>query len=340
MDQRRIKRKLTAGEIEMLKRVFGGEVNYDLIRIHNYDGDTTDDTERSYHGANMIYLFDGDYADDISTSGDMEKKYVLVHEVAHAWQYQCGRLSHQENLDAHYRSASEKAESNLKSIKRDIEYEVTRNRKEDQDYVRKRLELKHRDTMHKLWIAGYVNKLKIKEDKNGYLIRQGYDPILSTMGPRHEFNPPQTHFDYPGGSKAHDLAPVEREFIENDRPRDGERLSDFMWRNPEIRRYYKDKEDLADNMRKWAEEDDGSGSDRPDYNYLLHHAGTVNFYDLRIEAQAELIAEYFLVKNGVDPRTIGSTNFLTRPPVAFYEKIIPFVIDPPPINLFPANFKD
>ncbi len=81
-------------------------------------------------------------------------------------------------------------------------------------------------------------------------------------------------------------------------------------------------------MKLCAEDDEGKGNSLSDYNYLNMKSGSVGFFDLRDEAQAELIADYFILKKRMDPRTVragAGITMLPRPPLAFYEKIIPFI---------------
>ena len=325
-------RGLTAAERLMLQRVFNGQVDFSLITIRNYDPDDPNN-DRSFHSENVIHLLDGDYADDISL-GTMEQKAVLVHEVAHAWQYQkTGYCSSQEELDAHFQQKAYDAwYEHAVVIQRQIEAQLL----EWSDYLKTELPrtpvAEHADfkaavrdyqsrVLSKLYkkqdslIGVQARALRnVASDKSGYLDRESYDPVLSAMGPLDEFESAPSHI----GRPAYLDAP----------PAPGERLSDFLWRNPAVKRGFGTKSDLRLYLECHAHEEDGSGTSHIDYNYMLKRPGTVGFYDLRVEAQAQVITEYFLIKNGVDPRVIFQTNMNTRPPLRFYEKIIPFLATP------------
>ncbi len=336
-------RKLKITERELLERVFNGAVNYDLIRIFDTDPDDPQRT-RSYHSENMIYLLGGDYADDIS-KGTMKQKGTLVHEVAHAWQFQkTAYCSGQEEQDAHFKQKAYDAwHEHAIMVQRQIEAaildwsdqlkdEMERAPRTQLPAVKAALRQYHSSVLQKLYnkrdsLKGVESRARarIATDKASYLSQEAYDPILTTVGPLDEFESRQSHVN--GAFGKSNAGPPSLSFA-NAKPLPNERLSDFMWRQAEIKEAFGTKSNLRLYLECNAHEEDGSNASFLDYNYMLKKPGTVGFFDLRVEAQAQLITEYFFLKNGVDPRTVWYDDLNTRPPLSFYEKTIPFLATP------------
>lgn len=87
------KRRLTAGEKELLRDVFRGMIDYDRIRLQDGAGRNPIALValRSPKNWAMTYLSTihynkGRFRDDFSTGEDRDKA-LLVHEIAHVWQY-------------------------------------------------------------------------------------------------------------------------------------------------------------------------------------------------------------------------------------------------------------
>ena len=85
-------RGLTAGEIAMLRQVFGSSVDYGSVKLHNHGywmffGFQPDDTATAPNGE--IYLpadlFSPDFSREFSG-----RQHLLIHEMTHVWQYQLG----------------------------------------------------------------------------------------------------------------------------------------------------------------------------------------------------------------------------------------------------------
>ena len=85
-------RGLTAGEITMLRQVFGAAVDYSAVKIHNHGywlffGFQPADTATAPDGE--IYmpadLFSKDYSSELN-----DRQHLLVHEMTHVWQFQLG----------------------------------------------------------------------------------------------------------------------------------------------------------------------------------------------------------------------------------------------------------
>ena len=325
-----IKRRVTSGEREMLYGVFQGALNCDLISILNYNP-YDPDNKRSFEAENQVHLLGGDYAPDLSKAGSMSQKATFVHECAHAWQYQhTGYESTREERDTHFKSMSYDALLEIERIQGAIDSECTSysSLPREQDLAANAVRQYYRKALDSLDGVIATSKANIGADKKGYVAQHAYDPIIGVTGPLGKYESRQTQFVMPAESTDSSDVLLER-IISEAKPEPGERLSDFLWRTagPRIQGTIGSKELLKADMKKWAQEDDGSGTDLPDYNYMLCKPGTVGFFDLRSEAQAEMIADYFLLKSGVDPRSIGLDCgvFLTRPPLAFYEDMLPFV---------------
>jgi hypothetical protein len=81
-------RKLTPGEIDLAKSVFGNSIDYSKVRIHN-------DKSNVFQGKNVTVTPNGElycannYCDDFSK----ESRHHFIHEMTHVWQYQNNVLS-------------------------------------------------------------------------------------------------------------------------------------------------------------------------------------------------------------------------------------------------------
>ena len=85
-------RGLTAGEVAMLRQVFGSSIDYGAVKLHNHGywmlfGFQPDDTATAPNGE--IYLPAELFKADFSLEMDVHKR-LLVHEMTHVWQYQLG----------------------------------------------------------------------------------------------------------------------------------------------------------------------------------------------------------------------------------------------------------
>lgn len=86
-------RRLTSGEITMLRQVFGNSIDYSSVKIHNHGywlffGFQPDNTAVAPNGE--IYmpadLFSADFSKELSN----RRRRLLVHEMTHVWQHQLG----------------------------------------------------------------------------------------------------------------------------------------------------------------------------------------------------------------------------------------------------------
>ena len=85
-------RRLTSGEVAMLRQVFGSSVDYGSVKLHNHGywvffGFQPDDTATAPDGE--IYMPADLFKADFSLEMDIHKR-LLVHEMTHVWQYQLG----------------------------------------------------------------------------------------------------------------------------------------------------------------------------------------------------------------------------------------------------------
>lgn len=81
-------RGLTAGELAVARRVFGESIDYQAVRIVHgkYVGRQPDTTLMTPQG--VIFAPAQTYQADYSH--DAHRRSVFIHEMAHAWQHQCG----------------------------------------------------------------------------------------------------------------------------------------------------------------------------------------------------------------------------------------------------------
>ena len=83
-----ISRKLTSGEVDMLKLIFGSGIDYDATRINNFKWHffQPDDTTMTPNG--QEYWNPGDYEVDFSPpSVSLSKRGWFVHEGTHLYQH-------------------------------------------------------------------------------------------------------------------------------------------------------------------------------------------------------------------------------------------------------------
>lgn len=78
-------RRLTAGEVEMAREIFGDQINYNRIFITRNNSDTT---SRVMSG--RMRMSRGAYADDYSRIQNPERISIYFHELVHIWQEQQG----------------------------------------------------------------------------------------------------------------------------------------------------------------------------------------------------------------------------------------------------------
>ena len=326
-----IEREVTFGERMMILDVFGWEVDIGLIRI--YDSDTVGHGKtRTYTMQNQVHLLDGDYAPDLSKA-DIAQQATFIHECAHVWQHQNTSFK-STKMESDKRFEKMKYESVLLSAQNSITYfegiindECSSKPPWEQDQVADARRQYYRKALDSLGgvIASYrAAERKHRSDKRNYVDQEAYDPVIE-FGPLPEFESQPTAFVANGSD------PILQNTLSSQKPIPNERLSEFLWRASRShweKKGISSRIELKEYMKQYAKEDEGMGNSLSDYNYLNVKPGSVNFFDLRDEAQAELISDYFLLKKHIDPRTVNagaSITVLPRPPLAFYEKIIPFI---------------
>lgn len=84
-------RKLTSGEIELCKKLFGNAIDYRFVRIHKgklIPGVQSDQVSMTPWGE--LYMPDDNYLEDFSTVTGKKINYLhhFIHEMVHVWQYQ------------------------------------------------------------------------------------------------------------------------------------------------------------------------------------------------------------------------------------------------------------
>lgn len=89
-----VDRPLTDGERQMSAFVFKNEVDTKLVRIR-YPEKPLNENRRAYTEDNTIKYphhfkngTDTQYSEDISKSSHLDKRTILIHELAHVWQHQ------------------------------------------------------------------------------------------------------------------------------------------------------------------------------------------------------------------------------------------------------------
>jgi uncharacterized Zn-binding protein involved in type VI secretion len=85
-------RSLTAGEIDIARKVFGTSVDYARVKVHNHGywlffGFQDKNTAVTPNGE--MYFPKGVHEDDYSALG-VDKQHWFIHEMVHVWQYQLG----------------------------------------------------------------------------------------------------------------------------------------------------------------------------------------------------------------------------------------------------------
>lgn len=83
-----VSRTLTIGEFHVCQGVFGGAINYNLVRIHNYAAYPFQDKKTAVTPNGELYFPAGVYKPDFSVS--LADAAWLVHEMTHVWQHQQG----------------------------------------------------------------------------------------------------------------------------------------------------------------------------------------------------------------------------------------------------------
>ncbi len=318
----RIKRRATTGEHEMLFSVFRGKLKCSSLVIVNYDRKHPEET-RSFAHHNRVHLLGGKYAADLSTCGDMHKRSTFIHECAHVWQYQNHITSGQDEMDGWFKSGEVAAKNRIKEIEATL-FEETRNVEKRHGYsaATKYLEKKKTEISY-LETRASENAKKVGMDKRAFIENKLYDPIYNG-------GPVDTFVNYKWVSEVAPAKPdIGKRMSANEKPPHmGERMSDYMWRVgiPEFKALFGTLEKLKAMMKRIVTGDDGTPTATINYNYMmLLRLGYYKFLDLRHEAQAALIGEYYLIKNGVDPRTViggGYSSFKRRPELKFYEEML------------------
>ncbi|WMJ68803.1 PAAR domain-containing protein [Stenotrophomonas sp. 24(2023)] len=85
-------RSLTAGELEIARKVFGSAVDYSKVKVHNHGywlffGFQDKNTAVTPNGE--MYFPKGIYEEDYAALG-VDKQHWFIHEMVHVWQYQLG----------------------------------------------------------------------------------------------------------------------------------------------------------------------------------------------------------------------------------------------------------
>lgn len=80
-------RKLTDGEINLAKSVFGDAIDYDAVRVQNRKFFFLQSKHTSMAPDGHIYMAASLRADDYSRE-DPVTQSIFIHEMAHVWQYQ------------------------------------------------------------------------------------------------------------------------------------------------------------------------------------------------------------------------------------------------------------
>ncbi len=90
-------RKLTAGEMALLGKIFKGSMEYDQVRIHHkkWSAFQADDRAMSPDGETWYSPVDKDYSDDFSKENlddatAAQRVATFIHEMTHVWQKQSG----------------------------------------------------------------------------------------------------------------------------------------------------------------------------------------------------------------------------------------------------------
>src|SRR5580658_68574 len=81
-----ISRKLTLGEITMLKSVFGSQITYDSVLIHDYKWWPFQPARTTMTPNGEEYWNKNDYVADFSHA-DLSKRAWFIHEGAHLYQH-------------------------------------------------------------------------------------------------------------------------------------------------------------------------------------------------------------------------------------------------------------
>jgi len=303
-------RLLTFGELEMLTAFFNDRAAFRVAMVHDtidpraqevFDNRGT--SPRSHQHDGNLYMLNGDYSDDY-TKASTQLKALFIHEMAHVWQYR--RTGYKSGMVARNRRADVLADMIYES---ELCYQV----------LYKDLAPSKRAALMVV-AQEYLDSLEgVRMDllshtngfKDAYLFSNNdANQAAVSMGPK-----PKWQAEAEEDVRRSLVSPFKESI---GAPRDGETFSDYAWRNPSIQKHFSSK---AAMIATWTD------YDQLDYNYILQPMGNLGFFDLHDEAQAQMITDYFLIKNGIDPRTVPlciSVSGRKRPPLDYYEKIIPF----------------
>ncbi len=83
-------RKLTSGEITLLRSMFGNAVNYTTVRIYDKKFITAQGDTMAIAPNGNIYFAPKVHKNDFSLASDVSKHF-FIHEMTHVWQYQNGQ---------------------------------------------------------------------------------------------------------------------------------------------------------------------------------------------------------------------------------------------------------
>jgi type VI secretion system secreted protein VgrG len=99
-------RKLTSGEIAMVRKVFGSSIDYSIVRVHGHGayGDNYKDTAVTPDG--QIYFNAENYKEDFSQESTWNQGWFM-HEITHVWQHQKGFPVRKVGIKFHALSSDE-----------------------------------------------------------------------------------------------------------------------------------------------------------------------------------------------------------------------------------------
>lgn len=83
-------RKLTSGEITLLRSMFGNAINYNTVRIYDKKFITDQGDTMAIAPNGNIYFAPKVHKKDFSLASDVSKHF-FIHEMTHVWQYQNGQ---------------------------------------------------------------------------------------------------------------------------------------------------------------------------------------------------------------------------------------------------------
>jgi hypothetical protein len=91
---------LIKGEVNIVKGIFGKEINTDFIRKY-FSAGIPGDTARTYGTAKIKFYGSADRQSDYSQPEESVYLYLFMHEMTHIWQNQRGMMRHVYNMLRH-----------------------------------------------------------------------------------------------------------------------------------------------------------------------------------------------------------------------------------------------